>query len=170
MSLGRSHIISHLVYTILAGVMVLSAIPSPVLSVENTSQGSEHVMHITSIQMPQSEQTVYPGMVIHPIITIHTSPNQKDAKMQVVFSATIGQYELIQNNTYLNVSDGENSTYRISYMIPYIHPGIYHLTITGQGKIAGEDTIIWHEQKRLQKTIEVVLPKPNKGAKMCNCR
>jgi hypothetical protein len=128
-------------------------------------------MHITSIQMPQSEQTVYPGMVIHPIITIHTSPNQKRCQNAGCISATIGQYELIQNNTYLNVSDGENSTYRISYMIPYIHPGIYHLTITGQGKLPAKiRIIIWHEQKRLQKTIEVVLPKPNKGAKMCNCR
>lgn len=170
MYIGRPNIISHLIYTILASLIVLCIISFPVLSVENTMKEPSNDIHIVSVEIPQNEQTVYPGMIIHPIITIHTSQSKKDTGTQVLFSARIGQYDLIQNSTGQNVSDGEHSQYHVSFMIPYIQPGIYPLTISGQEKIPGENTNIWYEQQRVKTPLEVTRPKPSTGIRMCNCK
>ncbi len=170
MYIGRPNIISHLVYSILASLIIFSIISLPVLSVENAMKEPDNNMHMISVEIPQNEQMVYPGMIIHPIITIRTALGENDIGTQVLFSAHIGPYDLIQNNTYLNVSDGEYSEYHVPFMVPYIQPGIYQLTISGQGKIAGEDTNIWMEQQRLKTPVEVIRPKPSTGIKMCNCK
>ena len=162
--------LSRLMFGILAVLIILVSLSSPALGIASPGN-ADASLHIISIDIPPEERTAYPGMTIHPAITVQNADNQTERQYSVLFSATLGHATLLPNNTYLDApGPGDSREYHIPFMVPFIQPGTYSLTISGQEKFRDEDKGILLESMRSKTIIEVKQPRPETGTKMCNCR
>ena len=163
--------LSRLMFGILAVLIILISLSSPALGIASPGDGPDAGLHIISIDIPPEERTAYPGMTIHPAITVQNADNQTERQYSVLFSATLGPATLLQNNAYLDApGPGDSREYHIPFMVPFIQPGTYSLTISGQEKVRDGDKGILLESMRSKTMIEVKQPRPETGTKMCNCR
>lgn len=160
-----------LMFSILAVFIILISLSSPALGISPSVDVPDAGLQIISIDIPPEERTVYPGMRIHPSITVKNSDNQTDRRHSVLFSATIGPASLIQNTTYLDgPAPGDSREYHIPFMVPFVQPGTYAVTISGEQKLRDGNKGILFGSMKSKTMIEVKQPRPGTGAKMCNCR
>lgn len=163
--------LSRLMFGIIAVLIILISLSSPSVGISHPANVSDPDLQIISINIPPEERTVYPGVTIHPIITVYNKNNQTDMKNSILLSATLGPATLLQNNTYLDApGDGESREYRIPFMVPFIQPGTYALTISGEQKLRDGNKGILFGSMKSKTMIEVKQPRPEIGKKMCNCR
>lgn len=160
-----------LMLRIIAVFIFLISLSSPALGISPPGDVPDAGLQIISIDIPPEERTVYPGMRIHPSITVKNSDNQTDRRHSVLFSATIGPASLIQNTTYLDgPAPGDSREYHIPFMVPFVQPGTYAVTISGEQKLRDGNKGILFGSMKSKTMIEVKQPRPGTGAKMCNCR
>lgn len=171
MDMNSHSCLSGIMFGIIAFLIILNSLSSPAVGISPSADVSDSDLQIISIDIPPEERTVYPGVTINPIITIQNKNNQTDMKKSILLSATLGPITLLQNNTPHNVPNpGETSEYRIPFMVPFIQPGTYALTISGEQKFRDGNKGILFGSMKSKTMIEVKQPRPGTGAKMCNCR
>jgi hypothetical protein len=171
MDMNSHSCLSGIMFGIIAFLIILISLSSPAVGISPSADVSDSDLQIISIDIPPEERTVYPGVTINPIITIQNKNNQTDMKISILLSVTLGPTTLLQNNTHHNAPNpGETREYRIPFMLPFIQPGTYALTISGEQKLRDGNKGILFGSMKSKTMIEVKQPRPEIGKKMCHCR